>query len=81
MLNKYAVITLALGTVLGALSIPAVGQDDTGAVAEIAGRKVTAEELEHKQAGKLLQAKYKYYLAERDALDQFIGSFGGDVVA
>ena len=72
MLNKYAVITLALGTVLGALSIPAVGQDDTGAVAEIAGRKVTAEELEHKQAGKLLQAKYKYYLAERDALDQFI---------
>ena len=28
---------------------------------------------EQKQAGKLLQAQYKYYLAERDALEQYIG--------
>ena len=33
---------------------------------------MTAEELEYKQAGKLLQARYKYYLTERDALEQFI---------
>lgn len=69
---KRLPITLGLGLALAALSIPAMAQNDSGIVAEIAGRKVSAEELEYKQAGKLLQAKYKYYLAEREALDQFI---------
>jgi protein-disulfide isomerase len=72
MLTKHALIALGLGIALGAFSIPAVGQNDSAVVAEIAGRKVTANELQEKQAGKLLQAQYKYYLAERDALDQFI---------
>jgi protein-disulfide isomerase len=72
MLAKHTLIALGLGIAMGAFSIPAVGQNDAGVVAEIAGRKITADELEQKQAGKLLQAKYKYYLAERDALDQFI---------
>ena len=70
---KHTLIALALGTFfLGAVSVPAVCQDDSGAIAEIAGRKITAEEVEHKEAGKLLQARYKYYLAERDALELFI---------
>jgi protein-disulfide isomerase len=69
---KYSLIALGLGIALGAFSIPAVGQEDASVVAEIGGRKVTVDELEQKQAGKLLQAKYKYYLAERDALSQFI---------
>jgi protein-disulfide isomerase len=72
MSTKAALIALGMGIALGALSIPAVGQNDSSVVAEIAGRKVTTDELENKEAGKLLQAKYKYYLAERDALDQFI---------
>ena len=72
MLIKQTMIALGLGVALGAFSIPAVGQNDSSVVAEIGGRKVTAEELEQKQAGKLLQARYKYYLAERDALEQFI---------
>jgi len=72
MLSKQAFIALGLGITLGSLSMPAVGQDDSAVVAEIAGRKVTAGELEEKEAGKLLQAQYKYYLAERDALEQFI---------
>jgi protein-disulfide isomerase len=72
MSNKHALIALALGVALGAFSIPAVGQDSSSVVAEIAGRKVTADELADKEAGKLLQARYKYYLAERDALEQFI---------
>jgi protein-disulfide isomerase len=72
MLTKHTLIALGLGIALGAFSIPAVGQNDSAVVAEIAGRKVTANELQEKQAGKLLQAQYKYYLAERDALDQFI---------
>lgn len=72
MFTKYAQIALGLGIAITAFSIPAIAQNDSGVVAEIAGRKVTAEDLEYKQAGKLLQAKYKYYLAERDALDQFV---------
>jgi protein-disulfide isomerase len=72
MFTKHTLIALGLGIAMGAFSIPAVGQNDSSVVAEIAGRKVTADELEQKEAGKLLQAKYKYYLAQRDALEQFI---------
>ena len=72
MLTKHTLIALGLGIAMGAFSIPALGQNDSSVVAEIAGRKVTADELAEKEAGKLLQAKYKYYLAERDALEQYI---------
>jgi len=72
MSTKNTLIALGLGMALCAFSVPGFAQSESTVVAEIAGRKVTAEELEQKQAGKLLQAKYKYYLAERDALDQFI---------
>ncbi|MGA7440799.1 MAG: thioredoxin domain-containing protein [Candidatus Sulfotelmatobacter sp.] len=69
MLTKQTLIGLGLAL---CVCVPAIGQNDANVVAEIAGKKVTADELEYKEAGKLLQAKYKYYLAERDALDQFI---------
>ena len=72
MLTKHTLIALGLGIAMSAFSIPAVGQNDSTVVAEIAGRKVTADELADKEAGKLLQAKYKYYLAERDALELYI---------
>ncbi len=72
MSTKNTLIALGLGMALCAFPVPGFGQTDSGVVAEIAGHKVTAEELEQKEAGKLLQAKYKYYLAERDALEQFI---------
>jgi protein-disulfide isomerase len=72
MFSKQAFIALGLGMALGGFSMFAVGQDGSSVVAEIAGRKVTARELEEKEAGKLLQAQYKYYIAERDALEQFI---------
>jgi protein-disulfide isomerase len=72
MFTKHTLIALGLGIAMGAFSTPAVGQNDSSVVAEIAGRKVTSDQLEDKEAGKLLQAKYKYYLAERDALEQYI---------
>jgi protein-disulfide isomerase len=72
MLTKHTLIALGLGIALGAFSIPALGQNDASVVAEIGGRKVTADELAEKEAGKLLQAKYKYYIAERDALELYI---------
>jgi protein-disulfide isomerase len=72
MLTKHAFIALVLGTSLAAFSIPAIGQDNSSVVAEIAGHKITAGELEEKEAAKLLQARYKYYVAQRDALEQYI---------
>jgi protein-disulfide isomerase len=72
MSSKHSLIALGLGLALAAFSIPAVGQDGSSVVAEIGGHAVTADELLEKQAGKLLQARYKYYLAERDALQEFI---------
>jgi len=73
MSTKNSLIALGLGIALCGFSISAFGQTDSQVVAEIAGRKVTAEELQQKEAGKLLQAQYKYYLAERDVLEQYIG--------
>ena len=65
---RYGFIALGLGIAMGGFANPAFGQSEAKVVAEIAGQKVTAQELEDKQSGKLLQAKYKYYIAERDAL-------------
>jgi protein-disulfide isomerase len=72
MLIKHSLFALGLGIALVALSIPAIGQDSSSVIAEIAGQPVTAAELEQKQANKLLQARYKYYVAQRDALEQYI---------
>src|SRR3989454_7260894 len=66
-------IGLALGISLCAFTNPA-GAQENGAVtvAEINGQKLTRAELEKKQAANLLQARYQYYLAEREALERFI---------
>jgi protein-disulfide isomerase len=72
MLNKHILFVLGWGLALNSFQVPAVAQDRPSVVAEIAGHKVTEDELEQKEAGRLLQAKYKYYLAERDALQQYI---------
>ena len=49
-----------------------VAAQESPVIAEIGDHKVTAEDLQQKEGSKLLQADYKYYLAERDALDQLI---------
>jgi len=72
MSTKRILMTLGIGATLTALSMPAPAQSESDVVAEINGHKVTMEELEHKEAGKLLQAHYKYYVAEKEALEQFI---------
>jgi len=48
------------------------GQDEPTVVAEVGGQKITLAEVEQKESGLLLQARYKYYLAQRDALNQVI---------
>jgi predicted DsbA family dithiol-disulfide isomerase len=41
-------------------------------IAEVGGQKLTLGDLQQKQGGKLLQARYQYYMNERKALDQMI---------
>src|SRR6202008_3065695 len=41
-------------------------------IAEVGGQKLTLGELEQQQGGKLLQARYQYYMNQRKALDQLI---------
>src|SRR5271168_2493410 len=72
MLLKLTIIAIGLGVALPIFSIPAVGQESTNVIAEINGHPVTAGELEQKEASKLLQARYKFYVAQRDALQQYI---------
>jgi len=43
-------------------------------VAEVSGQKLTAGELEQEEGGKLLQARFQYYVNQRKALDDLIDS-------
>jgi protein-disulfide isomerase len=72
MSKSRLVVTLGLGMALSLVSNFAVAQEDSAVVAEVGNQKLTAAQLQEKEAGKLLQARYKYYLAEREALDQLI---------
>ena len=72
MSSKHSFLALGLGIAMAAVSLPAVSQDSSSVIAEIGGQPITAGEVEQKEASKLLQARYKYYVAERDALEQYI---------
>ncbi len=63
-----AVICLLAAATLNAQTSPYGPQ----VLAEVAGRTLTAEGLEQQEGGKLLQARYQYYLNERKALDDLI---------
>jgi protein-disulfide isomerase len=62
---------LALTVIFFTVSV-AVGQDHSALVAEVNGDKLTVSDLEQKEATELLQSRYKYYQAERKALDDLI---------
>jgi hypothetical protein len=66
-------ISLAIVCALNGLgSGQALANDASSVVARVAGRPLTRGELEQKEAADLLQARYKYYLAEKAALDKLI---------
>ncbi len=66
-------ISLAILCALNGLGNgPALADDASSVVARVAGRPLTRDELDQKEAADLLQARYKYYLAEKAALDKLI---------
>lgn len=63
----------SLGLVLTPLCLPAQqSADNVQVIAEVGGQKLTLGDLQQEQGGKLLQARYQYYMNERKALDQMI---------
>lgn len=70
-------VRLALGLLLSALATQTCDSQNGGGgvVAEVNGYKVTLAELEQKQSPKLLDVRYQYYRAQREALDQFIDDY------
>lgn len=63
---------IVLGLAIASVVYKPVAAQEESTVAEVGGHKVTERELQEREAGKLLQARYKYYLAEREALDQLV---------
>jgi protein-disulfide isomerase len=73
MLSARTVITFGMLGLLRVAAGATVAADNAGdVVVEIAGHKYTRAELDQKKAARLLQARNQLYLAERDALNQFI---------
>jgi protein-disulfide isomerase len=75
MLRSRKLLAIAIGMGLSLVATPrhaAAGDDGSTVVAEVGGHKITLADLDQQEAAKLLQARYKYYLAQRDALDQLI---------
>ena len=66
-------VTFAFGLVCarGATVPSGTAPDPQSVVAEVGGEKLTLGELEH-HSQKLLQARYQYYMAEREAVDSLI---------
>ena len=70
---RIAISGILLALTLTLLTSPvAAGQDHSAVVAEVNGDKLTVADLEQKEATELLQSRYKYYQAERKALDSLI---------
>jgi protein-disulfide isomerase len=59
---------LAVGLSLQAQETP----DREQVIADVGGQKLTVADLQQQQGGKLLQARYQYYMNQRKALDQLI---------
>src|SRR5437879_1474077 len=76
--QRNSSIRIAISGILLALTVMfltrpvAAGQDNSTVVAEVNGDKLTVADLEQKEANELLQSRYKYYQAERKALDDLI---------
>jgi protein-disulfide isomerase len=70
--TRAVVLLLAASLLFSAVSIAQTDAQNSAVVAIVNGNRLTAADLEQSQGGKLLQAKYSYYEAQRKALDDLI---------
>jgi protein-disulfide isomerase len=67
---RFTRLMLAAVAVLASMGLASA--QDSEAVAEIKGEKITRAELHEQESGMLLQARYDFYKAEQRALDELI---------
>jgi predicted DsbA family dithiol-disulfide isomerase len=65
-------LIIAFTTTLTLSSAAQQTKNNNDAVAQIGGKKLTTADFENKEAGDLLQARYKMYESERKVLDKYI---------
>src|SRR5713226_1157719 len=79
MVRSRTLIGLFMALMLAGAGGIALAADNDGSgatpVAEVNGHKLTLNDLETKEQGKLLSARYQYYLAQRQALDEMIDDY------
>jgi protein-disulfide isomerase len=71
---KTTLLRLLLGaSLLGTVNLKAqLSVNGQQVVAEVSGQKLTLNDLDQQEGGKLLQARYQYYLNQRKTLDDLI---------
>jgi protein-disulfide isomerase len=72
MTTKLLRLLLAFSVLATAALKAQVGAQSDAVVAEVSGHNLTADDLQQKENGKLLQARYQYYMAQRKALEDLI---------
>jgi predicted DsbA family dithiol-disulfide isomerase len=68
----FCAFIIAFTTTLTLSSAAQQNKNNHNAVAEIGGKALTTADFENKEAGDLLQARYKMYESERKVLDKYI---------
>jgi len=63
---------MAVLMLTGIAASVARADDSSAVVAEVNGHQLTRAELDKRESGDLLQAKYKYYMAEKQAVDKMV---------
>jgi protein-disulfide isomerase len=63
---------MAVLMLTGIAASVACADDSSAVVAEVNGHQLTRAELDKRESGDLLQAKYKYYMAEKQAVDKMV---------
>ena len=63
---------MAVLMLTGIAASVACADDSSAVVAEVNGHQLTRAELDKRESGDLLQAKYKYYMAEKQAVDKLV---------
>ena len=70
--SRVLTVFMAVLMLTGIAASVARADDSSAVVAEVNGHQLTRAELDKRESGDLLQAKYKYYMAEKQAVDKMV---------
>ena len=70
--SRAFTVFMAAMMLTGIAASVACADDSSTVVAEVNGHQVTRAELDKRESGDLMQARYKYYMAEKQAVDKLV---------